>query len=259
MQRFASWSIANRIFSEWHCCACQYQHLMHADLLDLLDISHVLMMSCTRYGHCHCHCCNRLIAVALALREREWSYMWFPDALFGLGLLLLSVVSFMWHASNVAWVHYVDLGTMETVIFYLQIRSASIVVRSCTGISKNVAAVGVTALFVALAAFQADMNYARYRNEASVQCSVQSVQRTVNLHSCPAAQLPKRGLPPLGPFCDGAVFELGCYRVCRCTPALPAIPALMLACLLTYTNTCLRNGVTRLSPKAFHTGFPTGK
>lgn len=174
-RRCASWSIANRIFLEWHCCAYPYQHLMHANHLDLLDTSHVLMTSNARRCHCHCRCYNRLVALALALRERERSYMWFPDALFGLGLLLLSVVSFMWHASNVAWVHYVDLGTMETVIFYLQIRSASIVVRSCTGVSKNVAAVGVTALFVGLAAFQADMNYARYRNEASVQCSKRTV------------------------------------------------------------------------------------
>lgn len=67
-----------------------------------------------------------LVALSLAKKEKDKdkengaSYIWIPDTMFGVGLFLLAFVSFMWHASNVAWIHYVDLATMETVIVYVQ-------------------------------------------------------------------------------------------------------------------------------------------
>ena len=80
----------------------------------------------TQYGRFVRHPCNAysnivyvgagLLALALASKEQSW--MRVPDALFGIGLLQLSFVSFVWHASNVAWIHYVDLATMEAVIGY---------------------------------------------------------------------------------------------------------------------------------------------
>jgi len=113
-----------------------------------------------------------LVALSLAKKEKDKakengaSYIWIPDTMFGVGLFLLAFVSFMWHASNVAWIHYVDLATMETVIVYLQLRWGAIVAVKCTGITKNSAALGVTALFVALAAFQISLNHTRYVNKA---------------------------------------------------------------------------------------------
>lgn len=46
------------------------------------------------------------------------------DAIFGLVLFSMTIASLIWHASNCAWIHFIDLGLMYSVIAWFPIRCA---------------------------------------------------------------------------------------------------------------------------------------
>jgi hypothetical protein len=102
------------------------------------------------------------------------------DALFGCAIVALAGVSFLWHARNLNNpVHYFDLGTMESVIVYLQFRCAGLVLQAWTARSGRGPGRGcyaatpqraatlarnlVATAFVAFAAFQLELNMHRAR------------------------------------------------------------------------------------------------
>ena len=97
------------------------------------------------------------------------------DTLFALAIIALAIVSFLWHARNVNDpIHYLDLGTMESVIVYPQIRAAglalqALLVRKFHAEPHRTAkrcAVLVVLLFAAFIFFQLDLNAARARDGA---------------------------------------------------------------------------------------------
>jgi len=53
---------------------------------------------------------------------------WLSDGLFGIMILLLSIFSFLWHATNAPFVHYMDLWSMDSSILYLLVRFACLTV-----------------------------------------------------------------------------------------------------------------------------------
>ena len=102
------------------------------------------------------------------------------DALFGCAIVALAAVSFLWHARNVNNpIHYIDLGTMESVIVYLQFRCAGLVLQAWTtrpgrgpgrgcfaAMPQRAARLArncVAAAFVAFGAFQLELNNHRAR------------------------------------------------------------------------------------------------
>jgi len=101
--------------------------------------------------------------MVLALQKEHRSPLRMPDACFGQALLLHAVASFLWHASNAPKVHYLDLAAMDSVIIYLQIRWACLIVKKWCKLSEFVEAMLCLALFVAVLAYQVELNLHRWQ------------------------------------------------------------------------------------------------
>jgi hypothetical protein len=63
-----------------------------------------------------------LLSSLFVLTSALKSVFWMSDSLFGVMLLLLSVFSTLWHASNAPWTQYVDIWSMDCCILYLIVR-----------------------------------------------------------------------------------------------------------------------------------------
>jgi hypothetical protein len=63
-----------------------------------------------------------LLSSLSVLMASPKSVFWMSDILFGLMLLILSVFSTLWHASNAPWSQYVDIWSMDCCILYLIVR-----------------------------------------------------------------------------------------------------------------------------------------
>ena len=72
---------------------------------------------------------------------------------------VLSVASFLWHASNAPWVHHVDIAVMEAGIAYLQLRAATLITRYWLGLSLATTA---SACLVVFAAYVSCNCYSHY-------------------------------------------------------------------------------------------------
>ena len=84
------------------------------------------------------------------------SIFWITDAMFGLLILMLSVVSFLWHATNAPWTQYPDLWSMDCSILYLIVRyfcmAGIMILKTYTSVSEETAKVWMSgACFVVYA------------------------------------------------------------------------------------------------------------
>eukprot|EP00581_Thalassiosira_minuscula_P001736 CAMPEP_0183743586 /NCGR_PEP_ID=MMETSP0737-20130205/65293_1 /TAXON_ID=385413 /ORGANISM="Thalassiosira miniscula, Strain CCMP1093" /LENGTH=432 /DNA_ID=CAMNT_0025979209 /DNA_START=714 /DNA_END=2012 /DNA_ORIENTATION=- len=66
------------------------------------------------------------ICVLVSTFTGKPSVFWTADALFGVMLLILTVSSNIWHASNAPWSQYPDIWSMDCCILYLLVRYCSL-------------------------------------------------------------------------------------------------------------------------------------
>jgi len=101
--------------------------------------------------------------LVLLLQQTHTSPLRIPDACFASALIAHAVASFLWHASNAPKVHYVDLAAMDSVIIYLQIRCACVVMRRWCRLTASVEALLCAAMFVLAIAYQVELNMHRWQ------------------------------------------------------------------------------------------------
>ena len=126
-----------------------------------------------RAGNCYSNVLylfTGLVVLRSAWQQRAINFMAVADAMFGVMLLILALLSVIWHASNAPKSQYIDLWSMDSCIAYLIVRIACLGMRStCIYLgasehtSMQVASVSCAVLYGLLVANNARHQWASHK------------------------------------------------------------------------------------------------
>ena len=106
--------------------------------------------------------CCVLLPIVQPAEDAAHNPFWLGDAMFGVMLLVLAVLSVVWHSSNAPTSQYIDLWSMDSCIAYLIVRICCLGALAATPAAADAAASACAGLFALVIAFNARHWGSRY-------------------------------------------------------------------------------------------------